>query len=242
MPFALKVTLGSPEAVATTTLRPMDVPSRQDVSEAIPLALVVAGDPTTLPPPEVTAKVTVMPDTGMPDASRTTTLGGSATLVPTGADWVVWETATIVTGCPAVPVAVKVTGVTPAATARSVLVPGTLPRNQPPTAAVPVASVTWREPTTLPPPEATSKLTMTPGTPSPLVFRTRTVGGIGTRRPTGADWLLPAVTTICEPVGEVAVALKTTGLLATPLSSTRAASDCGPAAGPRIQLPTAATP
>lgn len=57
----MKVTLGSPVALATTVLAPTVEPSVHDVTVATPLALVVTGDPTTAPPPAVTAKVTATP-------------------------------------------------------------------------------------------------------------------------------------------------------------------------------------
>ena len=91
-------------------------------------------------------------------------------------------------------------------------------------------------------PVVAAKVTTAPGTQLPASSRTTTVGATGTNRPTGACWLSPAVATISAPVGAVAVAVNTTGLLATPPSSTRAASDWVPTVGPRIQVPTAAKP
>jgi hypothetical protein len=117
------------------------------VSVATPLAFVVTGEPTTLPAPAVTANVTPTPWTGMPWTSRTITEGGSETFVPTAADCVTWDTAVIDTGVDATPVAVNVTDATPGDEAVNVLAPGIGPRNHPPTVAVPVASVVWREPT-----------------------------------------------------------------------------------------------
>src|SRR5688572_16733572 len=114
----------------------------------MPLAPVVAGEPTTLPPPAVTVKVTSTPDTGMPEASRTITLGGSPTFPPAGAAWVVSDTATMETGGPARAVAVNTIGLllTPFASTRAarVCAPAVRPSRQLPTVARPWALVTAR--------------------------------------------------------------------------------------------------
>jgi hypothetical protein len=57
-------------------------PSVQLPTVAIPLALVVAVPPVTLPPPPVTVKVTVTPLIGLFNASFTITLGAVATAAP----------------------------------------------------------------------------------------------------------------------------------------------------------------
>ena len=46
-------------------------------------------------------------------------------------------------------------------------------------------------PVTEPPPEATAKVTVTPGRALPLTSWTRTAGGVLTGVPAGAVWLLP---------------------------------------------------
>src|SRR5262249_13563160 len=46
-----------------------------------------------------------------------------------------------------------------------------------------------------PPPEATAKVTATPGTGLPKASWTRTAGGVPTRVPAGAVWWSPALTT-----------------------------------------------
>jgi hypothetical protein len=57
-------------------------PSVQLVTAAIPLPFVVtAVVGTTVPPPEATANVTLVPDTGLLKASRTSTAGAVATAV-----------------------------------------------------------------------------------------------------------------------------------------------------------------
>jgi hypothetical protein len=72
--------------VAVSVLPPAAVPSVQLPTVAIPLALVVAEPPATLPPPDATANVTATPFTGFPAASLTITLGGVATAEFTVAD------------------------------------------------------------------------------------------------------------------------------------------------------------
>jgi hypothetical protein len=90
MAVAVKVTglpVSVPE-VAVSVFVPAVVPSVQLVTAAIPLLPVrttVVG--TTVPPPEATANVTLVPDTGLLNASRTITAGGIATVAPTVALW-----------------------------------------------------------------------------------------------------------------------------------------------------------
>jgi hypothetical protein len=99
---------------------------------------------------------------------------------------------------PGVPVAEKVSGepVSPVLVAVSVLPPGIGPRVQLPIVAIPLALVVWVAPVTLPPPEATAKVTVIPATGLLRASRTRTLGAIGTADPAGAVWLLPAWTAI----------------------------------------------
>jgi len=63
-----------------------------------------------VPFPGATANVTATCATGFPFASFTITDGGVLTAVPAVADWLVGLFAAIVAAAPAVPVAVKVTG------------------------------------------------------------------------------------------------------------------------------------
>jgi hypothetical protein len=90
MPVAVNVTglpVRDPE-VAVSVLVPAVVPSVQLVTAAIPLLFVVtAVVGTTVPPPDATANVTLVPATGLLKASRTRTAGGVATAVPTVALW-----------------------------------------------------------------------------------------------------------------------------------------------------------
>jgi hypothetical protein len=90
VPVAVNVTglpLRVPE-VAVRVLVPAVVPSVQLVTTAIPLLFVVtAVVGTTVPPPNATANVTSVPETGLLKASRTITAGAIATAVPTVALW-----------------------------------------------------------------------------------------------------------------------------------------------------------
>jgi hypothetical protein len=86
MPVAVNVTglPVRPVAVALRVLVPATVPRVHVVTAATPLLPVttaVVG--TTVPPPEASANVTLVPDTGLLNASRTMTDGGVATAVPT---------------------------------------------------------------------------------------------------------------------------------------------------------------
>ena len=100
---------------------------------------------------------------------------------------------------PAVPVAMKVTGlpVSPAAAAVSVFAPTVVLRVQLPTVAMPPASVVWLAPVMLPFPGVTAKVTATPDTGLPLASLTITDGGIGTAVPTVTVCLSPALIAIC---------------------------------------------
>src|SRR5438876_895129 len=99
---------------------------------------------------------------------------------------------------PAVPVAVKVTGLpfTPVDVAVRVLIPAALPSVQLPTAAIPLASVVWPGPVMVPFPAATANVTATPATGLPLASLTMTAGGIGTALPAATVWLFPACSAI----------------------------------------------
>jgi hypothetical protein len=88
LPVAVKVT-GEPlrlPLLAVRVLAPAVAPNVQLPTAAMPAALVVAGEPVAEPPPEATVKVTPTPETGLPFASLTMTLGGVLTAVPAVAD------------------------------------------------------------------------------------------------------------------------------------------------------------
>src|SRR5690348_11842859 len=98
---------------------------------------------------------------------------------------------------PAVPVAVKVTGLPLSVpdVARSVFVPAVGPRVHDVAAAIPLALlVTGVVGLTVPPPDATANVTATPATGFAFASVTRTEGGIGTAVPAVTVWLFPALT------------------------------------------------
>src|SRR5437588_857791 len=196
VPVAVKVT-GLP-------VRPLDVTvsvfcpavalSVHDVSAAIPsVPVLTAVVGVTLPLPAAGVNVTATSATGFPFASLTITDGGDVTAVPAVADWLVGLFAAIVAAAPAVPVAVKVTGlpVSDPDVAVRVLLPAVALSVQLPTVATPLAFVVWLPPVTVPFPEATPKLTATPPTGLLNASVTTTDGAIGTAVPAGADCPLP---------------------------------------------------
>ena len=87
--------------------------------------------------------VTATPSTGLPFTSFTITDGGDVTAVPAVADWLVGLFAVIVAAVPAVPVALKVTGLPlkPVEVAVSVFGPAVALRVQLPTVAMPLPLV-----------------------------------------------------------------------------------------------------
>src|SRR5213078_1596815 len=203
---------------------------------ATPLTFVVTGVVgLTVPPPDATANVTLTPATGFPFASRTITEGATGTAVPAGADWSLPALIAIVLAAPAVPVAVNVTGlpVSPVAVAVSEFGPAVGPSVHDVTAAIPFAPVvTGVVGVTEPPPDATANVTLTPPTGLPFASRTITEGAVATAVPAGAVWPFPALMAIWVAVPAVPVAVKVTGLPASPLAV--AVSEFGPAVGPRI--------
>src|SRR5438128_849757 len=97
--------------VAARVFGPAVRPWVQFVSVLMPLVPVVtAVVGVTVPPPDVTAKVTATPLTGLPLASYTITDGSTGTAVPAVADWLFPALRAICVAVPAVPVAVYVTG------------------------------------------------------------------------------------------------------------------------------------
>src|SRR4029450_10803965 len=146
----------------------------------------------------------------------------------------------------AVPVATKVIGFPtkpdPAAEAVRVLNPRFGPRTHWPAVAIPLASVVWVPPVTVPPPEVTAKVTATPGSWLPLLSRTITEGGVATAVPSRALCVVGEFAAILESLRGTAVARKKTGLLVTPDPVTCASTVLAPVAGPRVQDCTVAAP
>lgn len=96
-----------------------------------------------------------------------------------------------------VPVAIKVTGVRDPLVAVSTFVPAVEPRVQPPAVAIPFVPVVADPPVTVPLPEVTVNMTLTPLTGLPFTSFTMTLGSVETAVPTIADWLSPAYFTSC---------------------------------------------
>jgi len=146
VPVALNVTglPVNPVEVPVRVFVPAIVPRVHEVTVAMPsLPVVTALVGSTAPPPDVTAKVTDTPGTGLPNWSVTRTDGGVDTAVFTVADWLSPALTAIELATPAVPVAVNVTGL-PARVpevAVKVFAPAVLPRVQLPTVAIPLAFV-----------------------------------------------------------------------------------------------------
>src|SRR5207302_1321892 len=195
VPVAVNVTglpVSDPD-VAVRVLLPAVALSVQLPTVAMPLPFVVWLPPVIVPFPGATANVTATPVTGFPFASFTITDGGDATAVPAVADWLVGLFAAIVAAAPAVPVAVKVTGLPESVpdVAVSVLLPAVVPSVQLPTVAIPLASLIWVAPVTLPLPGPGAKVTDTPETGLPNASVTITDGGTGRVLPAGACCPLP---------------------------------------------------
>jgi hypothetical protein len=144
----------------------------------------------------------------MVDVALPATIGDAAVTVDKAADTV-----------PAVPVALKVTGLpampVPAAVAVSVLVPALEPSVQLSTVAIPLAFVvTAVVGFTVPPPEPTANVTAPPATGLPLASRTITEGGEPTGVPTVADWgfILLLVIAAAPPAVTATAAVCDTGV------------------------------
>src|SRR5256885_741822 len=111
---------------------------------------------------------------------------------------------------PAVPVAVNVTGlpVSVPEVAVSVFGPAVGPNVQDVTVAIPLAPVvTGVVGVTVPPPDPTANVTLTPPTGLPFASRTITEGATGTAVPTVADCPFPALIAIWVAVPAVPVAV-----------------------------------
>src|SRR5437870_771177 len=168
----------------------------------MPLPLVVAVALLGVAPAGLSVAVTTTPLwlTGLPLASSRCSTGCWVNATPLCAALEGDVVKASRPAAPAVPSAVKVTGLPvipdPAAVAVSVLVPAVVLRVQLPTVAIPLAVVVWVPPVTLPLPAAGAKVTVTPATGLPAPSRTITEGGRAAERPVGTDCgagLLPAI-------------------------------------------------
>src|SRR6266699_3284544 len=153
---------------------------------AVPVLTGVVG--VTVPLPAAGVNVTATSATGFPFASFTITDGGVLTAVPAVADWLVGLFAAIVAAAPAVPVAVKVTGLPDKVPelAVNVFEPAVALSVQLPTVATPLALVVWLAPVIVPFPGATANVTATCATGFPFASFTITDGGVLTAVPAGA--------------------------------------------------------
>ncbi len=165
-----------------------------DLRDALAL-VVIAVVGFTVPPTDVTAKVTLIPGTGLPNWSFTIADGAVVTAVLTVALWALPPLITICVAAPTRPVAVKVTGLParPVEVAVSVLAPAVWPSVQLPAVAMPLLPVVAAPPVTLPPPLATAKVTLTLWTGLLNWSRTITDGAVVTAVFTVADWASPAL-------------------------------------------------
>src|SRR5437867_2865971 len=165
------------------------------VNVADPFEAVVAVALLGVAPAGLTVAVTTTPlwPTGLPLASWSWSTGCWANATPLCAalDGAVVSASFV--AAPAVPSAVKVTGLPvipdPAAVAVSVFVPNVVLSVQLPTVAIPLPFVVWVPPVTLPLPGAGANVTVTPCTGLPLPSCTITDGGEATALPASADWL-----------------------------------------------------
>src|SRR5207237_1174436 len=213
VPVAVNVTglPVSPLAVAVSVLVPAVGLRVHDVSAAIPSAPVFTGVVgVTVPLPAAGVNVTATFATGFPFASFTITDGGGLTAVPAAADatgfplasftiteggerpavpaaadWLVGLFTAIVAAAPAVPVAVKVTGlpVSDPDVAVRVFEPAVALNVQLPTVAMPLPLVVWLPPVIVPFPGATANVTATPVTGLPFASFTITKGCVLTAVP-----------------------------------------------------------
>src|SRR5205085_296544 len=222
VPVAVNVTglPVSPLAVAVSVLVPAVGLRVHDVSAAIPSAPVLTGVVgVTVPLPAAGVNVTATFATGFPFASFTITDGGGLTAVPAVAD-VPPAFRAIVAAAPAVPVAVKVTGLPESDpdVAVKVLSPAVTLRVQLPTVATPLALVVWLPPVIVPFPGATANVTATPVTGFPFASFTITEGGVLTAVPAVADWLVRLFAAIVAAAPALSVIVPDVGAVSVPLS------------------------
>jgi hypothetical protein len=173
---AVNVTGGRLAAEAVSEFPPTELPRVQLPTAAMPDAFVTAGEPVIDPPPEATAKFTVIPDFGLPFASRTITEGAIGTAFPMAAAWLSPEFFASVAAGPEVDDALNETAPNDPVVALRTFAPTIGPRVHEPTVAMPAAFVMAPAPATDPPPDATVKVTVTPGVGLPFASFTRTDG------------------------------------------------------------------
>ena len=197
LPVAVNV-IGLPVSVpdeAITVLVPAIAPKVKREA-ANPLLFVTTEVEVSEPPPPVTAKFTVVPETGLPLASVTSTVNGLGNPCPTVPVWLLplIDTSFDAGPIPAAPVAVNVIGlpVRVPDEAETVFSPAVDP-NVSNEEARPLLPVTTVVAVRDPPPEVTAKLTVTPETGLPLASVTCTVNGLARACPAVPVCPLPPI-------------------------------------------------
>src|SRR5205809_3800062 len=176
------------------------------VNVADPFEAVVAVALLGVAPAGLTVAVTttLLWPTGLPLASWSWSTGCWANATPLCAALDGWVVSVSFVAAPAVPSAVKVTGLPlipdPATVAVSVFVPTVVLSVQLPTVAIPLPFVVWVPPVTLPLPAAGANVTVTPCTGLPLPSCTITDGGAPTALPPGADCVVGLLAAIAAAV------------------------------------------
>src|SRR5947199_168152 len=159
--------------------------------------------------------------------SFTITEGGELTAAPAVPGWLVGLFAAIVAAVPAVAVAVKITGLpaSPLAVARAVSVRTAVPRVHTAALATRLPPVCTRlAGSTVPLAPVALHATDTPAPAFPVALPTSTEGGELSAAPAVPGWLVGLFAAIVAAVPAVAVAVKITGLPASPLAVARAVS------------------
>ena len=191
-----------------------------------------------VPPPVTVPKVTATPALGLPKLSVTLTVGTMSVSVPAATTRLSPLTFENTAAGPVAPVAVNVTLGTPAADARNVLLPGSVPSVHDPTAARPVALVTAVPPVTAPPPDSTVNVTVTPAIGLDNASINRTCGAVATAAFTVATCASPAVLISALGAAAAPVAVNTTGVSAPDVAVTV----LGPATAPSVHDVSLAMP
>src|SRR5437899_2026625 len=212
------VSLPAIVAVAVVVWVPISMPSVRNVC-AWPFASVIDVTGSTDPPPDAAAHVTDTPATGFPFASLTSTTCGVCRRVATCPVRLSPELFAIVAAAPAVPVAVKVTGLpaSDADVAVNVFAPAVALSVQLPTVATPLVFVVWLPSVMFPFPGATANVTATPVTGLPFASLTITDGGALTAVPAVADWLVALFAAIVAAAPPLSAVVPEVGALRLPL-------------------------
>src|SRR5205823_3883912 len=220
------------------------VPRVQEVAVATPLPSVVTGVAGfTVPFAPVALNVTATPETGFPFASFTIRSEERRAGTPAGPRWREGLFAAIVVDVPAgaVPHTISASAASSVAGACAVSVRAVVPRVQEVAVATPLPSVvTGVAGFTVPLAPVALNVTATPETGFPFASFTITEGGELTTAPAVPGWLVGLFAAIVAAVPAVAVAVKITGLPASPLAVARAVSVR--TVVPRVQEVAVATP